>query len=184
MTHFQTHLKCYQDKHSDQVLWLSDWKCGLQSLHKVFLGYDLHCSDIVFDPTWPIFKILRNVIKTNILTKFYDYQTENVASRAYTRFFLRIWPSDLVFDPTWPIFKFSPRQTFWQVPWLLDWKCSCEKAASGLERILCRVLVKRTPGKHGLVYWPLWYDWNIVENDVKHHTIKNQSKQRPTAFQT
>ena len=25
----------------------------------------------------------------------------------------------------------------------------CGKAAGGLERVLCRVLVKRTPGKHG-----------------------------------
>ena len=28
------------------------------------------------------------------------------------------------------------------------------KAASGLERILCGVLVKRTPGKDGWVLWP------------------------------
>ena len=40
----------------------------------------------------------------NILIKFRDYRTENVASKAYTRF-SKIWPSDLVFDPTWPIFE-------------------------------------------------------------------------------
>ena len=36
----------------------------------------------------------------------------------------------------------------------------CAKAASGLERILCGVLVKRTPGKHGQEHWPP----NNVEN--------------------
>ena len=41
-------------------------------------------SDLVFDPTWHIFEL----IQTNILTKFHDNQTENVASRQYTMFFL------------------------------------------------------------------------------------------------
>ena len=44
-------------------------------------------SDLVFDPTWPVFILGRDFIKTNILTKFHDNQTESVASRAYTRFF-------------------------------------------------------------------------------------------------
>ena len=35
-------------------------------------------SDLVFDPTWPIFKLVRDPIKTYILKKFHDYQTENV----------------------------------------------------------------------------------------------------------
>ena len=42
-------------------------------------------------------------MKTKILTNFHDNQTENVASRAYTRFF-KIWPSNLVFDPKSTIF--------------------------------------------------------------------------------
>ena len=41
------------------------------------------------------------------------------------------------------------------------------EAASGLERILCGVLVKRTPGKHGLVHWPPRYYWNNVENGAQ-----------------
>ena len=45
------------------------------------------------------------------------------------------------------------------------------KAASGLGRILCGVLVKRTPGKHGPVHWPPHYSWNTVENGFKHHSI-------------
>ena len=59
-------------------------------------------SDLVFDPTWPNFTLVRDFMKTNILTNFHDNRTENVASRVYTRFF-KIF--DLVFDPKWPIFK-------------------------------------------------------------------------------
>ena len=44
-------------------------------------------SDLVFDPTWPIFELIQDIIQTNILTNFHEYPTENVASRAYTRFF-------------------------------------------------------------------------------------------------
>ena len=42
-------------------------------------------SDLVFDPTWPNFELVQDFNKTNILTKFYEDRTENVASRAYTR---------------------------------------------------------------------------------------------------
>ena len=44
-------------------------------------------SDLVFEPTWPIFELIQDYVKTNILTKFHDYWTINVTSRAYTRFF-------------------------------------------------------------------------------------------------
>ena len=52
-------------------------------------------SDLVFDPTWPIFKLVRDFIKANSLTKSHEYQTENVAPKVYTRFFqdLTWWPS-------------------------------------------------------------------------------------------
>ena len=50
----------------------------------------------------------------------------------------------------------------------------CGKAASGLERILYGVLVERTPGKHGQVYWPPRYNRNTVENGVKQQA-SNQS---------
>ena len=46
-------------------------------------------SDLVFDPTWPIFLLIQDDVKTNILTQFHDYWTENVASRTYKRFFIR-----------------------------------------------------------------------------------------------
>ena len=44
-------------------------------------------SYLIFYLSWPIFEVVPDFIKTNILTKFHDYQTENVASRANTRFF-------------------------------------------------------------------------------------------------
>ena len=41
-------------------------------------------SDLDFGPTWHIIEFAWDFIKTNILTKFHDNWTENVASRAYT----------------------------------------------------------------------------------------------------
>ena len=62
-------------------------------------------SDLGFDRTWFIFKLVRNFIKTKVLIKFQDYLTENVALER-TKGFSKIWASDLDFDPAWPIFKF------------------------------------------------------------------------------
>ena len=53
------------------------------------------------------FQICARFHQENILTKFPDYQTENMASRG-TSVFSKIWPSDLVFDPTGPVFNFVP----------------------------------------------------------------------------
>ena len=39
---------------------------------------------LVHDPTWTIFQLIRDFIKTNILTNFHDNRTENVDSREYT----------------------------------------------------------------------------------------------------
>ena len=44
-------------------------------------------SDLVSDPKWHKFELVQDFIKTNILTKFHEDRTENVASRAYTKFF-------------------------------------------------------------------------------------------------
>jgi len=38
-------------------------------------------GDIVFYPTWPIFELGLEIVKTNILTKFHQNRVENVASR-------------------------------------------------------------------------------------------------------
>ena len=69
-------------------------------------------GDLEFDPTWPIFHM-----KTNILTKFHDYQTENVVSRAYTRFFydLTTFWSDMTHFQTRP--RFNQDKCSDQVSW-------------------------------------------------------------------
>ena len=61
-------------------------------------------SDLLFDPTWPILKNVQDFIYAKTLTKFHEYQTENLVSTAYTRF-SESWPSDIIFDPTWPILE-------------------------------------------------------------------------------
>ena len=63
-------------------------------------------SDLVFHPTWHIFEVVWDFLKTNILTEFHDNRIENVASRAYTGF-SKIWPSDHVSDLTEPISNLS-----------------------------------------------------------------------------
>ena len=44
-------------------------------------------SDLVFYQTQPFYELVLDFIKINILTKIHDNRTENVASRASTRFF-------------------------------------------------------------------------------------------------
>ena len=48
---------------------------------------DVLPSDLVFHPKLPIFRLMGDFIKTNMLIKFHDYPTENVASKAYMRLF-------------------------------------------------------------------------------------------------
>ena len=109
-------------------------------------------SDLVFYPTWPIFTLIRDLTKTNILTRFMIIR-QKMWPLECTQGFPRRCPSDLVFDWTWPIFKlvwdsiktnisirFHDSQTenmtqFWtpsrldqdkhsdQVSWLSNWKC-------------------------------------------------------------
>ena len=51
---------------------------------------------------------------------------------------------------------------------------SSGKVVSGLERILCRELVKRAPGKAWMVHWQPLYNCNNVEQQQQHQSI-NQS---------
>ena len=44
-------------------------------------------SDLVFDPTWPIFILFLEIVKANILSKFNEYLNYKEVSRVYTRFF-------------------------------------------------------------------------------------------------
>ena len=64
-------------------------------------------SDLVFDLTWPIFKLGLDIFKTNIQTKFYQNWVTNVAARVLTRisfdltWWPRFWP-DMTQIRTWP----------------------------------------------------------------------------------
>ena len=49
-------------------------------------------------------KIDRDIIKTNILTKFKEDLTKKVALEC-KQDFSKIWPSDLLFDPTQPMIE-------------------------------------------------------------------------------
>ena len=64
-------------------------------------------TDLVFDPTFPIFEVVRDIVKMIILSKFDDDWTKTVASRVFTMFFydLTYWPSfwpDMTHTRTWP----------------------------------------------------------------------------------
>ena len=52
-------------------------------------------TDLVFDPTSPIFEIYWDIVKMIILSKFDEDWTKTMASRVFTRFFhdLTYWPS-------------------------------------------------------------------------------------------
>ena len=54
----------------------------LELIHKVFLNFT-KCPS--FKPDMANFELIPDFMKTNIFTKFHDYWTKNVASRAYTR---------------------------------------------------------------------------------------------------
>ena len=112
----------------------------MQLIERTQVFSQISPSDLVFDPTWPIFKLVWDFIKTNIPIKFHDHRTEKVTSTEIssrqtfwpsfkiiglkmwplerTQGFSKIWPSDLVFDPTWPfsnLSEISSRQTFWLI---------------------------------------------------------------------
>ncbi|KAH3842238.1 hypothetical protein DPMN_115735 [Dreissena polymorpha] len=69
----------------------------------------------VFQATGTIFELVQNIIGTNLLTKFHDDRTINMASRVLTRFYYsyitkNATPLDShVFTPTGTIFKLSQR---------------------------------------------------------------------------
>ena len=70
-----------------QTFWQSYMKIG----HKMWLlqclqGFSFFWpSDLVFDPAWPSFELSRGINVTNVLTKFQEDQTINVASRVFKR---------------------------------------------------------------------------------------------------
>ena len=85
---------------SRQMFFHKDWATKKASW--VFTSFFLlSSSDLDFDPTWPSFTLLWNIIWTNVLAMFHENWARNVTSTVFTSFFL-LWSSDLDFDPTWP----------------------------------------------------------------------------------
>ena len=116
-------------------------------------------SDLVFDPTWPIFQLLRNFIATNILTKFHDCQTGNVACRAYTRF-LRIWSNDLVLTRH-DIFSnssyISSRKTFWASSMIIGLKMWPLERTQNFSEVWIS----------DLVFDPTWPNFKLISDLIK-----------------
>ena len=90
-------------------------------------GFSMICpTDLVFDPTSPIFELDWDIVKMIILSKFDEEWTKTVASRVFTRFFhdLTYWPS---FRPhvthirTW--LRYCQDDHSEQVWWRFDQNC-------------------------------------------------------------
>ena len=104
-----THIRTWPRYLSRLSFWASLMKIGPKPWH-------LECSqcssmiwttDLVFDPTFPIFELVRDIVKMIILSKFHDDWTKTVSSRVFTMFFydLTYWPSfwpDMTHIRTWP----------------------------------------------------------------------------------
>ena len=80
MTYIRTWLR-YQVKHSGKVSWTLTQLWPLEG-EQGFKGIWL--SDLDFDPTWPVFELDQDIIKTNILVKFHEDRSKTVASRGWT----------------------------------------------------------------------------------------------------
>ena len=100
----------------------------IQGFFKIWPAY------LVSNLICPIFKLVQEIIIANILTKFQDYWTENVASRVYTKFSLDInlwfsfWLNMTYFQSHprfhWNSSEISSEQTFWpsfMSIWLKIW---------------------------------------------------------------
>ena len=83
MIHIRTWLK-----YRRQTFWLSfikkieakEWPVEGERFKEIRPG------DLVFNPTWPIFKLDQYIIKWNILVECYEDWSKTVASRVHTRF--------------------------------------------------------------------------------------------------
>ena len=123
MTHIRTWPRYCQDDHSEQVWWRLDQKCGLQCSQGFSMMWP---TDLVFDPTSPIFELNWDIVKMIILSKFDEDWTKTMASRVFTRFFydLTYWPCfwpDMTHIWTWP--RYCQDDHSEQVWWWLGQNC-------------------------------------------------------------
>ena len=81
------------------------WKAGCHShkgkQHFLSVFSMIWPTDLVFDPTWPIFELDRDIVKMIILMMIGPKLWTLECSQGFSM----IWPTDLVSDPTWPIFE-------------------------------------------------------------------------------
>ncbi|KAH3854276.1 hypothetical protein DPMN_096814 [Dreissena polymorpha] len=83
-SHFHVITRYYWDKSSDQVSRRSKINVASRVLtRKNAPPPDSH----VFQPTGIIFELFQDIIRMNLLTKFHEDRTVNVASRVLTRFY-------------------------------------------------------------------------------------------------
>ena len=94
-----------------QILWRTSFWANLKIIglkmwpQEYSIVFSLTWSgDLLFDPTWPSFELVGEIVEDIILSKFEVDQAENVASRVLQGFSM-IWSCDLLFDQTWPSFK-------------------------------------------------------------------------------
>ena len=98
-------------------LWHLKWSQGFSMIWPI---------DLVFDQTWPIFELDRDIVKMIIPSTFDEDWTKTVASIVFTRFFhdLTYWPC---FWPDMTHVRSSPRNCqddhSEQVWWRLDRNC-------------------------------------------------------------
>ena len=92
VTHIQISLRYCQDDHSKQVWWRLESKMWPLECSQGFSM--IWPTDLVCEPTWPIFELDRDIVKMIILSKFDDDWTKTVAFRVFTRFFFELtyWP--------------------------------------------------------------------------------------------
>ena len=88
-------------------------------------------TDLVFDPTFPIFVLDRDIVKMIILSKFHYDWTKTVASIVFTMFFydLTYWPCfwpDITHIQTW--LRFCQDDHSEQVCWWLNQNCGLYSA--------------------------------------------------------
>ena len=78
-----------------------------QYMLKLKIKYTASSNNKIFNqvgPTWPIFQLGLDIIKSNILTRFQVAEAK-MPSLECQKYIPLIWYCNLVYDRTWPIFE-------------------------------------------------------------------------------
>ena len=117
------------------------------------------------------FTIFHNVLYAIFILKSFNSHISVVVcsvveSRAVSKWCIREWV-----NPQLTAFIMGDTKTFSNEEFPLSQLSVVSTMVTGLERMFCGALIKRTPGKHLYLHWPQRYNRNNVENGVKHRTI-------------